>query len=275
MISPRDLKKLSQGALSLKLADLRERLLSWAPLAIAFSGGLDSSFLVAFAAMVLEDALVALTISSPVCRPGSLEAVRAWAAKWGVKHVVFRLDHLHWPDFVRNDPRRCYYCKRNMYSHLLSWARQAGYRELADGTQVDDLGEDRPGLKAIEELAVKTPLLVAGFTKSEITEASEVLGVGLNTSFSGPCLATRIPTGTPISRQALRMVAEAERRLSSLGFKTLRVRYHGELARIEVLREDFPLLLGQADQIVYELKQIGFRYVSLDLEGWRRKLKGG
>ena len=241
---------------------------------LAFSGGIDSAFVLKVAAGVLpRDKFLAVTVVSPISRRGAPEAARAWADRWGVNHTYLELDHLRWLEFVRNDSRRCYYCKRNMYGHLLNLVRERGFRTLVDGTQTDDLQEDRPGLEAIRELGVKTPLLEAGLDKDEILRSFSLMEMSPPYRFSGPCLATRIPTGVPISRTALDMVAEAEERLLPFGFQTLRVRYHGELARIEVLKEDFARLLNLADEIVYEVKRVGFKYVSLDLEGWRRKLK--
>ena len=174
-------------------------------------------------------------------------------------------------DAIRQNPRdRCYLCKREVFTLIRQEASKQGITTVIDGTHIDDLQEYRPGLKAIQELGVQSPLLDCGFNKDDVRMALLNMGIKEWNQASSPCLATRIPYDTPITEEGLRMIEKGEDYLSSLGIKVLRLRLHGNLARIEVLPCDFPILLEHREGIVASLKDLGFRQVSMDLEGYRK-----
>lgn len=238
---------------------------------VAFSGGIDSSLVLKVAHRQLGTRAVAVTAASPTFPAIELDACRRVAAEIGASHRIVRTDQLNIPAFVQNDAARCYHCKSDLYS-LLGKLRddyQAGF--VADGTNVDDLGDDRPGLTAAREYGVRSPLLEADLTKAEVRELARLLGLSNWDKPAAACLSSRIPRGIQITRDKLTRVEQAEAVMFQEGFRHCRVRDHGEIARIEIAGEDTALLLieERRRRISEKLKKLGFRYVTLDLEGYR------
>ncbi len=238
--------------------------------AIAFSGGVDSSFLTKTVYEVLGSKSLAITIDSPFIPRAEMEVAKKTAAEIGIRHKILTVDNL--PSAVlENDLQRCYQCKTAVFSLILDTIRAENISTLFDGTNLDDLSDYRPGMKALQELKVKSPLLECGFSKQDIRQASKDLGLSTWDHPSLACLASRIPYRVRITGEALEMVEKAEEYLKSLDFTQLRVRYHNDLARIEVAAEERHKLFdtGLMDNISDELKTFGFKFVSLDLEGYK------
>jgi len=238
---------------------------------LAFSGGVDSTFLMAAGARVLGDRFAAVTARTFLAAEGEVEEALRLAAHLGVRHEVVALD-LEGMDWIRDHPSdRCYLCKHAIFSVLLEKAREEGLDFVADATHTGDLQERRPGLKALEELGVRSPLREAGYTKQEIRQASKEAGLEGFDRPSSPCLATRIPYGSPVSGERLRRVASAEKLLRGMGFTSPRVRDYGDTARIELRPGE---LAGAAEEearsaIGAALRKLGYIYVALDLMGYR------
>jgi uncharacterized protein len=230
----------------------------------------DSTFLLAVAHSVLGDRLVAVTAQSPV-HPAreSAFAVR-FAKSRHIRHRLVRSQEMQQADFLANPLDRCYICKKNILAQLLAIGRQLGVDRVAHGANVDDLGDYRPGMQAAEEAGVAAPLLEAGLTKDDIRRLSKQMNLETWDRPSMACLATRIPYGTPITETALKMVDQAEELLLNLGFTTCRVRHHGDVCRIELLPDELVKALeGDIRRTVaIELRRIGFRYVTVDLQGY-------
>ncbi len=236
---------------------------------VAFSGGVDSGLVCAAAHTALNERMLALTIHSPVDPPDEVESAAALARQLGFSHEIIDHDDLNDPQFVANPPDRCYHCKRGRFQVALEVCRQRGYAILLEGSNADDAQDYRPGARAVRELGVRSPLAEAGLAKADIRAISRALGLVVADRPSAPCLATRFPYGTPITREGLRQVTEAEQILREAGFGYLRVRHHGAVARIEVAQDQIERLVGWRDDIVIRLKQIGFQYVTVDLQGYR------
>lgn len=238
---------------------------------VAFSGGVDSSFLLHVAAGVLGPRCLALTTVSPTTPAGDLDDARALATALGVEHVVHATDELAVPGYAENPVDRCYLCKDNLFVICRDEAARRGIGVIVDGANVDDLGDHRPGLGAASEHGVRHPLVEAGMTKADIRAASRASGLATWDRPASPCLSSRFPYGTRITPDRLARVAAAERFLHTCGFRELRVRFHGEIARLEVPVGEMSRLLepGLREAIVAELRRIGFAYVALDLQGFR------
>jgi uncharacterized protein len=238
---------------------------------VAYSGGVDSTFLLAVARRALGDRVVAATVHTLYHWHGEAEDARRRAAALGVRHETIALDlHSH-PEVLDNPHDRCYHCKRLVFSALRRRAGELGLPVLADATHAGDLLERRPGIRALRELGVASPLAEAGLAKAEIRALSAALGIEGAERPSSPCLATRIPFDTPITGERLSRVAGAERILRTLGFASTRVRDYGDLARIEVRPEDLERAVARPERsgIVGSLRGLGYRYVTLDLAGYR------
>jgi uncharacterized protein len=236
---------------------------------VAYSGGVDSSLLAYTAAQVLGERMVAVTAASTIEAPEALKAASDFAAQHGFKHATISYDPLQNPDFRSNSAERCYYCKADILNDLWNYARQHSYQVVLEGQNKDDQNDYRPGSKAIEETGAISPLARHGLTKAEIRWLAKALGLSVWDKPSSPCLATRIPYGMAITERVLGQIAQAEHYLHQKGFKMVRVRYHNELARVEIDPDQMQTLLEQREDIVDYFKQIGFIYVALDLQGYR------
>ena len=252
-----------------KLGALKDILSALGGVLVAYSGGTDSTLLLKVAHDTLGDRAVAVTaVSASMPREEAKEAIRL-AKEIGAQHLILESGELDDPDFRANTPDRCYYCKYLRFQSLLEVARERGLQYVIDGCNLGDLGDHRPGMRASRELGVRSPLMEAGLDKAEIRELSQHLGLPTWDKPAEACLASRVPYGTPITRENLQQIEDAERFVRSLGPSQVRVRVHGEVARIEVAPESLPLLLEHRSAIASELHRLGFSYVSADLEGYR------
>jgi pyridinium-3,5-biscarboxylic acid mononucleotide sulfurtransferase len=236
---------------------------------VAFSGGADSSFLAFVATACLGEGRVwCATAVSPSLAPEELADCQALAREWGLSWRSVRTDELDRPEYVANQGDRCYYCKAELMDVLDPLARAEGATVVL-GVNLDDLGDHRPGQRAAEERGATFPLVVAGFTKAMVRETSSALGLRTWDKPAAACLASRVPEGTPVTLGVLSSVARAESGLRGLGFDQLRVRHYGELARIEVELSALPQVVARREAVVEAVKAAGYRYVTLDLEGFR------
>ena len=238
---------------------------------VAFSGGVDSAFLLAVAHETLRDNVIAVTADSILHPAGELLQAREFTQARKIRHIIFQTREMELAAFVRNGPDRCYYCKKMMSETLTRIARDQGITHVAHGANLDDLGDFRPGLRAAEESGLTAPLIHAGLNKAEIRSLSRQMGLSTWNRPSMACLASRIPYGTPISRENLKMVEDAEQFLFDKGFDQVRVRHHGSLARIETNREQIDALLSVnvRKAVVKKFREIGFNHISLDMEGYK------
>lgn len=254
-----------------KLQQLCDNLGGMDRVLVAFSGGVDSSFLLRVAAEVLGDRAVALTTRSPTEVSEDFETADRLARQLGVTHVVVDADELEIPGYAANPTNRCFFCKDNLYRICHAEAARRGIEHVVDGVNADDLGDYRPGLGAAEQHSVRHPLVEVGLSKAEIRQLSHALGLPTWDKPSSPCLSSRFPYGTTITRPALDKVAKAEQVLHRLGFRECRVRFHEKIARIEVPASEIVRLVSEDTrrQIVDQLRELGFPYVTLDLLGFR------
>ena len=255
-----------------KLAQLKSLLKGLGSVLVAYSGGVDSALLIDVAHEVLGDRALAVTAFSPV-RPASETAqAESLVRQMGIHHILIETNELNDPSFVANDPQRCYYCKRGLLNQSKRIAAEEGLSWVVDGTNYDDLSDYRPGRRAAEEFGVRSPLMEAGLTKADIRHLAKSRGLPNWDKPPNPCLASRIPYGTPITAKLLGRISKAEESLAKLGLSQFRVRHHGDIARIEVSPDDMALLTdGKIRlQVVEELRALGYRYVTLDLAGYRQ-----
>ncbi|GAB6158570.1 ATP-dependent sacrificial sulfur transferase LarE [Desulfotomaculum varum] len=236
---------------------------------VAYSGGVDSTLLLAVATRVLGERVLAVTAVSATSTAAEVQAAKELARSLGVRHLVVATDEMQHREFTDNSPRRCYYCKRVRFSRLLEIAHQNKITWVADGSNLDDLQDYRPGLQALKELGVRSPLLEAGLTKTDIRLLSRRLALPTWNKPADPCLASRIPYGEEITAEKLCRVEEAELFLRSLGFSPVRVRHPEGEARVEILEQQFAQLTGLAERVTEQFKKLGFNRITLDLCGFR------
>jgi len=264
------------GFLSPQLAAKRDRLLetikAYGSCAVAFSGGVDSAVVAKAAHLALGERAVAVTGTSASLASGELDEARRVAALIGIRHEVIATEEFAQPAYVRNAPDRCYHCKTELYTQMEGLAERLGVAVLANGANIDDRGDYRPGMQAAAEHRVESPLLECGLSKAEVRELAAHWSLPVWDKPASPCLSSRVAYGEEVTPQRLAMIDRAERLLRAMGLSELRVRYHGgDLARIEVPASQLPRLAAPevAAELAARLKSLGFRYVTLDLEGFR------
>ena len=252
-----------------KFKSLKEILRSLESVMIAFSGGVDSTFLTKAAFDVLGNKAIAVTVVSEVHPKWEIDEAIEIAKKMGIEHKIIESSISDVPEFSKNPVERCYYCKRAIFSRLKDMANELGIKYVIEGSNFDDTGDFRPGMRALEEMEIRSPLKEAGLLKSEIRELSRQIGLPTWDKPSFACLASRIPYGDEINETKLRAIADAEAFIMGLGISQFRVRHHDLIARIEVIDKDMKTIFDNKAQIVENFRKIGFTYVTLDLQGYR------
>lgn len=260
------------GMLSEKYFTMQRLMKDMGSVLVAYSGGIDSTLVLKVAHDALGPQAVGVTAVSPTFPEIELDTARRVASQIGARHLLIDTDQLESPDFVRNDAGRCYHCKTDLYQKLSALRREADLGILVDGTNLDDLGEDRPGIAAAREWGVRSPLVEAELSKEDVRALARELGLSNWDKPAAACLSSRIPHGVAITRDKLSRVEQAEAALFREGFRQFRVREQGEGARIELERSEMPAMLkdeGRRARIAARLKALGFRFVTVDLEGYR------
>lgn len=252
-----------------KYERLKDCLRGLGGVAVAFSGGVDSTFLLKAAREALGDRVLAITAQSCFFPRRERDESSEFCAREGIRHEICVCDELSVPGIRENPRNRCYLCKRSLFEKMTALAASLGFDCVAEGSNMDDLGDYRPGLQAVAELGVASPLREAGLYKAEIRALSKELGLSTWDKPSFACLASRFVYGEPITEEKLSMVDRAEQLLLDLGLSQMRVRVHGGVARIEALPEQFPLVMQNRERLAAEFKKIGFSYAALDLQGYR------
>lgn len=254
-----------------KLLKLEEYIRTLGSLAIGFSGGVDSSFLLAVAHEVLGDRVIAVTGADASVPEREVNEAKAFCADRGIRHIICKMNPMEMEGYRNNSPDRCYFCKHGIFSEVKKIADENGISYMAEGSNIDDIGDYRPGLRAAAELSVKSPLREAGLNKSDVRLISKAMGLPTWSKPAYACLASRFVYGEEITEEKLRMIDRAEQFLIEHGFLEERVRLHGRIARIEVPPSDIPRLASDEirDMVYEEFRAIGFQFITLDLKGYR------
>jgi uncharacterized protein len=262
---------MSTSTLDTKLARMRAILSPMRSVIVAFSGGVDSTFVLKVAHDTIGDRVLALTTTSPTMPDEDRESALAMARIIGARHLVVESNELEIPGYAANPINRCYLCKHNLFTVCEAKATELGIDEIVDGLNLDDLHDYRPGMRAASEKRVRHPLVEAELSKAEIRELSRAMGLPTWDRPASPCLSSRFPYGTTITPDGLAKVAAGERLLHSMGFKIARVRFHGEVARLELERSEIARIFEHEirDTVDREFRKIGFRFVAIDLKGFR------
>ena len=257
-----DMIKAKQKALENRIKELGR-------VAIAFSSGVDSTYLLKTAHDLLGDNAIAITAKAPCFMKSETLEAEKFCKDEGIRRIMISFNPLEVEEFKSNVKNRCYFCKKALFTEIKKLALENGFEHILDGTNFDDLSDFRPGRKALEELGIISPLLECELTKSDIRSLSKEAGLSTFNKPSYACLASRIAYNEEITKEKLEMIEKAEAKLHSLGFIQSRVRMHGSLARIEVNKDDFSKLLNHSEEITQYLKSLGFTFVSLDLSGYK------
>ncbi len=250
-------------------ARLEESIAGYGSAVVGFSAGVDSSVVAAATFAALGDRALAVTALTETITDEDSRLAAEVAGRIGIRHELIRYNELEIPNYAANPVDRCYYCKDALYTRLVAVARERGIETIVDGVNADDAGDYRPGRRAAAEQGVRSPLLDLGIDKETVRLLAADYGLPNHDKPSAPCLSSRVPYGTEITGEILERIDSSERALRRLGFRELRVRHHGDVARIEIPRNEFPRALELAESIDAELRGAGYRYVALDLKGFR------
>ena len=257
-----------RAAIAEKYTALKDYLRQFDSVIIAFSGGIDSSLVAYVAAEVLGDRALAVTSGSRSLKRSDLQLARQLTKRWRMQHEVIVTDELSKPAYRANPVDRCFHCKTSLYDTLTAMARERGFQQILNGTNCDDLRDHRPGLIAADNYHVKSPLVATGFHKADIRELAAALGLENADKPQAACLSSRFPYGSPINEARLNQVEQAENILAELGFSQFRVRHNEEIARLELMPEEFPRALELKNILQTRLRECGYQFVTLDLGGF-------
>jgi len=252
-----------------KLQTLKDNLHAMNSVIVAFSGGVDSTLLLKIAHDCLGDSAIGLTAVSPSLPEHEKNEAEQLARQIGARHEFVQSNEMDDPNYVANPTNRCYFCKQEVSDQLFQFAQHNGFDFVIDGTNADDAGDHRPGRQAAREKGLRSPLMEADLTKTEIRTLAKRLRLPNWDKPAAACLSSRIPYGSPITFKALSQIERAELILQQMGFKQLRVRHHDQIARLEVEPEDFEILLDHRNEIIEQFQTLGYAYVTLDLAGFR------
>ncbi len=252
-----------------KMNNLKNFINQFDKVAVAFSGGVDSTFLLKICSDLLDENCIAITLNTPAHTIKEIEQSKKFTDSLNIPHLIIDIDVNEIPEFNDNTKMRCYYCKKYMFSKIKDMAGLENISHVFDGSNYDDVKDYRPGMKAIKELEVVSPLIHAKLCKKEIRKISKQMNLSSWDKPANPCLASRIPYGDKITKTKLKQIEKAEIILHSMGFENARVRHHNTLARIEVENDKISLIINNKSEIIRKFKDIGFSYITLDLQGYR------